>query len=69
MSCAIPVNTVSRRNKTVKKKFMTKKSGLFNPKKYTRMSEPTTVNNPLAAQIPETPGHNLTSRPRLSVER
>jgi len=52
MSYAIVVKIVKIRTTTVKKKFMTKKSGLFIPKKYTRMSEPITNNTPLKAQIP-----------------
>ena len=52
------VKVVKIRAEIVNKKFMTKKSGLFTLKKYTRMSEPITNNTQLTAQIPKTHGHN-----------
>ena len=69
MSYGIPIKIVMARAKTVKKKFITKKSGLFTPKKYTRMSEPTTNNNPLAAQTLKTHGHNLARNRRMLAGR
>jgi len=50
---------VKRRDRIAKKKLVTNKSGLFIPKKYTRMTEPITKNIPFTTQALKTHGHSL----------